>query len=58
MAKPDAQSEFDAQLAYWQAIGIACRRCGDLELIEPDEGVANGPFTDKGICTNCVEDGW
>lgn len=37
---------------------VGCMRCGDLELIEPDEGVANGPFNEKGLCTNCVEDGW
>lgn len=47
--------DYDEQLAEWQDKGYACKQCGDLELIEPDEGVANGPLNDEGICTNCVE---
>ena len=47
--------DYDEQLAEWQDKGYACKQCGDLELIEPDEGVANGPLNDEGICTNCAE---
>lgn len=47
--------DYDKQLAEWQDKGYACKQCGDLELIEPDEGVANGPLNAEGLCTNCVE---
>ena len=47
--------DYDEQLAEWQDKGYACKQCGDLELIEPDEGVANGPLNAEGLCTNCVE---
>ena len=50
------ESCFEDEQSYWQACGYACKQCGDLELIEPDEGVANGPLNDEGLCTNCVED--
>lgn len=46
----------DKEVLEWVADGRACKRCHDLELIEPDEGVANGPLVD-GLCTNCREDG-
>ena len=48
-------TEYETSLAEWQEKGYACKQCGDLELIEPDEGVANGPLV-NGLCVNCVED--
>lgn len=52
------QQEYDNDPAdEWVAKGWACKQCHDLELIEPDEGVANGPLVD-GLCTNCREDGY